>query len=355
MSIDQRGERAAERLRAGVVSELAEARMLHSLRRTRLRRRVVSSGAAAVVVVAVLLATTVPHRDSGAPVGPGPSSPTTFTTPPARANGAVFGYGTPRLLHPAGLTVPTLSLSSTPTWSPDGSRVATLAGGILVTEVHSGRTRLLPCPGCSEIAWSPDGRTIAATTTLGTGSPLLLVDVATERLRGVPLPGIRQVRALTWAPDSSRIAFLAVRPVAEEGAWTVGPDGSSPQRFVEHATSLQHPDPENAAILAMDWAPTRAEVAVLYATYDPSRKTFRLDVWTMSPDGSKQAHLLANGTCACLGEAPDLVWSPDGRILLLSSQVHRPDRTRLDGDGMPIEVRFVTGASGPLSWQPLPR
>jgi predicted amidohydrolase len=349
MSIDQRGDGAAERLRDTVASGLPTTRMLDSVRRTRMRRRVALSSVAAVVAVcAVVLATTVPQRDEGAPVKPGPSSPT-------RANGAVFGYGTDELLHPAGLDVPPLSISSTPTWAPDGSRVAVLAGGILVTDVHTGRTDLLPCPGCSEISWSPDGRTIAAATSEGDGSPLLLVDVDASTLRSVALPGIDRVSSLTWAPDSRRLAFLAVLPVAAKGAWTVTLDGSRPQRFVHGATGLLRAHPGRPAILALRWAPDREEVAALKATYDAARQTYLFDVETMHPDGSSVARLVGNGTCTCAGWGPSLVWSPDGRILLISSRDRRSDQTRLDGDGRSIDVRFAAGASGAISWQPLPR
>jgi hypothetical protein len=39
---------------------------------------------------------------------------------------------------------------------------------------------------------------------------------------------------------------------------------------------------------------------------------------------------------------------------MLSSQEHRGAVNRINGDGNPIRVAFVDGASGAFSWQPLP-
>ena len=78
-------------------------------------------------------------------------------------------------------------------------------------------------------------------------------------------------------------------------------------------------------------------------------------VLTPKPDGSTEAHLVSGGDyCTCTGFAPNLVWAPDGRTLGLSSLSRALTVNRVDGDGDAVDVRFLPGASGPLSWQPLP-
>jgi WD40-like Beta Propeller Repeat len=359
MSIDERGSEAAQGLRDRLADDLPSAQMLESLHRTRARRRLALASSAVVAVLAVAAtATVVPTHRSASPAGPGPSAPTSTAPVVQHANGVLFGYGANRLVSHAGLHLPPLRIDSSPTWSPDGAQVAVLAGGILVTDVHTGTTRTLPCPGCAQISWSPDGQTFAAATTGKGSSPLLLVDATTGEATAMPLPGFSTISSPTWAPDSQRLAFLAVAPVARQGAWTVGLDGSPAQQFVRHHT-VPGLDAHDATILAIRWSPTRASIAVLFATPSgdprtPTNNALRLDAHTMHPDGSAETEVVHDGSCACVGWAPDLVWSPDGRTLMLSSLHRRAAVNRIDGDGNPIRVAFAAGASGVLSWQPLP-
>ena len=361
MSVDERGRQAAEGLRAHVLDDLAATDMLASVQRTRTRRRlaVVAPAAALVVAVAAALTATPPH-DQDAPIGPGPSTPTSTTDAGARANGALFGGGTLYWSDPMGLIVPPIGAGSSPTWSPDGSHVAVLAAGdILVTEVHSGETRKLPCPACTEIAWSPDGRTFAATRVDTDGPRLVLLDASTGETRPVPLYGISLLRSVTWAPDSRTLAFLATSPASEQGGWTVRTDGSRPQQFLDQPTTFHRDDPHAAQAMEVRWSPAKPSLAVLFATPDDPGPSFggqvRVDVQTMHPDGSTEAHLVSGGDyCTCTGFAPNLVWAPDGRTLGLSSVSRALTVNRVDGDGDAVDVRFLPGASGPLSWQPLP-
>src|SRR4051794_18396481 len=156
MSIDERGSEVAQRLRDRLADDLPSAQMLESLHRTRGRRRLALASSAVVAVVAVAAAATVvPTHGSAGPAGPGPSAPTSAAPVVPHADGALFGFGANRLRRPAGPHVPPLRVDSSPTWSPDGAQVAVLAGGILITDVHTGATRSLPCPDCAQISWSP--------------------------------------------------------------------------------------------------------------------------------------------------------------------------------------------------------
>jgi hypothetical protein len=55
-----------------------------------------------------------------------------------------------------------------------------------------------------------------------------------------------------------------------------------------------------------------------------------------------------------VGFVPNIVWSPDGGTLGISSLEPSPTVTRVDGDGDTVRIRYLAGADGPLTWQPLP-
>jgi hypothetical protein len=357
MSLDEMGRQAAEGLRESVLDDVLPADMLASLHRTRTRRRmaVVAPLAAMVVAVAAVFTGARGH-ESSSPTGPAPTAPTSAPTP-GHANGALFGAGNHALLHPHGVYAPPLSDGSSPTWSPDGSRIAVLAGGILITEARTGDTRRLPCPGCQEISWAPDGRTFAAAGVAG--MPLGLVDADTGRVTQVPLEGVTDLRSVSWSPDSRSLAFLAVAPYSQQGAWTVRADGSQQTQFLVMLTTFPADGSGYSGALQVRWAPTSQSIAVLFATADgpgehSAQGPIRLDVQTMHPDGATPNHLVYAGRCDCVGFQPNMVWSPDGTTVALFALHARPEVPRLDGDGRTVRVLFVRG-SGPLSWQPLPR
>ena len=76
-----------------------------------------------------------------------------------------------------------------------------LDGGILITEATTGAETRLPCPGCHEIAWAPDGRSFAAPG-VG-GSAARTRGRRTGDVTPVPLDGVQAVRSVTWSPDAS--------------------------------------------------------------------------------------------------------------------------------------------------------
>ncbi len=357
MSLDQRGRRAAESLREQVHDDVVAARMLASLPRTRARRRMaVAAPLAAVAVAVVAVFTGARGHEAATPTGPAPTAPTGAPTPTGHGNGVLFGDGDQSLRYPRGLHAPPLGDGSSPTWSPDGRRIAVLAGGILITDASTGRTSHLPCPSCQEIAWSPDGRTFAAPGV--DGMPLGLVDALSGQVTQVPLAGVSSVRSVTWAPESDRLAFLVTSPQRVQGAYTVGRDGAHLHLFSDYPTSLDH-DPGGRSVLqAVRWAPTRDRIAVLSAT--PTSRggvvggPYQLVAQDYRSDGSGVNVLATDGYCACGGFQPNLVWSPDGTGLAMFAEHARPPVRRIDGDGHAVQVQYVVG-SGPLSWQPLPR
>ena len=356
MSVDERGRQAAQLLRDRVTDDLPRADMLVALPRTRTRRRwaLAAPLAAAAAVAVAAFVTVAPGHPSTGPAGPGPAAPTSAPVP-SRANGVLFGAGDQALTHPSNLRVPSLGDGSSPTWSPDGTEVAVMAGGILITDTATGDTRRLTCAGCQEIAWSPDGRSFAAPG--ADGEPLGLVDATSGDVTPVPLHGVQAVSSVTWAPGSDRLAFLVTSPRRLQGGYSVDRDGSHLTPFAIYPTTLANDSTGLSVLLAARWSPTSDTIAVLNAT--PSRRgsrytgPYELYVQTYHPDGSGLSLLVNDGPCACAGFAPNLAWSPDGTTLALFALHARPDQRRLDIEGNTVLVRFLVG-SGPLSWQPLP-
>jgi Tol biopolymer transport system component len=110
-------------------------------------------------------------------------------------------------------------IASAGTFSPDAAQVAfaALRAGrdvlALVDVQRGGVTREIPLPGISELtnpAWSPDGRSIAVSGTVGGISNLYLVDVASGAVR--PLTSGRNADLMpSWSPDGSTLAFVTDR------------------------------------------------------------------------------------------------------------------------------------------------
>jgi Tol biopolymer transport system component len=130
--------------------------------------------------------------------------------------------------------------NSQATISPDGTRVAWIAAGSLVT-ARLGRPphRIAARAGCP--AWSPDGRTIAFTRFPADELRVLPAAGGTGRLLASRIGGCSPVE---WSPDSARVAFsgdtrLRIVDVASgavvgtpaslgtTGAFAWAPDGSA--------------------------------------------------------------------------------------------------------------------------------
>jgi Tol biopolymer transport system component len=136
------------------------------------------------------------------------------------------------------LTADSPENESTPTFSPDGSRIAFYSsrggGGIFVMGATGEATRRLTESGTTP-SWSPDGREIVYSTQgispswpylrMGFGE-LWAVDVATgakrQLTRGAPQDAVQP----SWSPGGGRIAYWGLRGVGgQRDIWTVASSG----------------------------------------------------------------------------------------------------------------------------------
>ncbi len=176
-----------------------------------------------------------------------------------------------------------------------------------------------------------------------------------RRSRPVALDGIRGLRSLTWAPDSRTLAFLATSPAANQGGWTVSTEGSRPQQFLDFPTRRRTTRP--VAPLCRCGGRRRRPAS------RPRRHPEQLPSLTRptpvgrDDDAPRRGYVEspARGRTLRLCRIhpePRMVarWKDPGCVLPQQQRDRQPPRR----GRATVRVRFLPGASGPLSWQPLP-
>jgi len=301
---------------------------------------------------APIATTTRPADPAGAAVEPGRGTAT--HTPPASAATGV----TPTLQYPAPdatLRGPLAGVTAL-AWSPDGRRVAAAAGD--VNGPPDLRVYLWDASGASaatlaghtepvtSLAWSPDGRLLATGSWDGTVRLWDATGAAVRTLVGPPEPpsdppppySPPPVFGLAWSPDGGTPATGAIsfRPA----------DTATPTAFLPlpGLVRLWHPDGTLAATLMTDhtggkflnlaWSPDGALLTAGAMDYR---------IWRA--DGTPVATFRELGTPAWA-----LAWSPDSRTLAISDE----DATvaLYTAAGTLIERRWDLGGAGGVAFAP---
>jgi Tol biopolymer transport system component len=234
-----------------------------------------------------------------------------------------------------------------PTWSPDGKRVAfrTTRGSssgpdpsniFVINADGSGERQLTPARGQAAgglfPAWSPDGRSIAYSN--GAGINLIRPDGSGRRPLGVP------GECSVWSPDGSKLMFCSNGINRGQGVdnWDVfvmDADGSHVRRL----TSDVAQDYPGA------WSPDGTQIAFF------SRRDGDGDVYVMDAEGSN-VRRVTNQPGAQAADA----WLSDGRLVIGSAQegVEGPPQwfvMRPDGSGRASLPQLKT-AMEPIAWLP---
>jgi TolB protein len=246
------------------------------------------------------------------------------------------------------LTYSGRSIDSSPSWSPDGERIAfrttrgeSHAGGdtaniFVINADGSGERQLTPlkrdprASGGLFPAWSPSGDTIAFSN--GLGINLVRPDGTHLKRLGV------QGECSTWSPDGTQVMFCS-NSINRDGGdnwdvWVMNADGSD-VRALTNGPGQDYPEA---------WSPDGTRLAFFSRRASPGG-----DVFVMNADGSGVRRITDEpGAEAVNG------WLPDGRLVVSLSPPGRegpPDWYLMSQDGGQLApLPQLADAMDPIAW-----
>jgi Tol biopolymer transport system component len=230
-----------------------------------------------------------------------------------------------------------------PTFSPDGSQLAFLRGApdtgesyVIVAGTDGADQRKLATRKrplaftLVSLAWSRDGKTIAATGTREgeLNGQVVLVDAASGTERVLETPPWRTLGGVAWLADGSGLLVNAQESAGEASSqiFLVPYPSGTPRRLTNDLSSYA----------GISVAPDgRSFVTV--------RNERRATVWTMPFDDASKAIAVTTEASADDG-AHGVAWMPDGRIVYTTEAGGNPDIwiMRADGSGR-VQLTSTSG------------
>nr|MDP9491607.1 hypothetical protein [Actinomycetota bacterium] len=137
-------------------------------------------------------------------------------------------------------------------WSPDGTQIAFLAGGlgVFVMNADGGARRLLHAGDDRQPVWSPDGSRVVFVHVQQNGGTLVVVEVASGHAKVVASPTVQGAWPPSWSPDGTRIAYTE----GPADLAIVGADGSGHRVLVGGTGSEVGPA----------WSPDGTKIAFIH-------------------------------------------------------------------------------------------
>ncbi|MEW5884009.1 MAG: hypothetical protein AB1725_07285 [Armatimonadota bacterium] len=180
------------------------------------------------------------------------------------------------VMNADGSDVAPLTFGESPTFSPDGSKIAFVSGSTISVINADGTQEQELGKGilASDVAWSPRGDRIA----FSDFDELYTVDVETGLDIQLVLEGL--AGSLAWHPDGSRIVFSDDDSFAD--LWIINVDGSGLVQLTNTDTVTER---------WPTWMPDGS--AILFTDEGPGDSG---DVFTINPDGSGLRRLTAHPT-----------------------------------------------------------
>jgi dipeptidyl aminopeptidase/acylaminoacyl peptidase len=250
--------------------------------------------------------------------------------------------------------------SDAPAWSPDGAWLAYASNctsaqnnqpQIFLWSKKTGQSRQLThvSGAIDDIAWSPDGKTIAflfvenATRTAGALDAMKpwagvvgedgvevqrigMVDVASSSFKQVT-PANLHVYEFSWAPDSNQVAYVAANPPGENNWWVA-------RLYTQHVAepATKPANSEAAAISILDttkisgplhglqialprWSPDGKQIAFIGGLMSDQGSTGG-DIWVVPSTGGEPKNLTPNRP-----STPAFFGWVDGKTLRISEHI----------------------------------
>ena len=195
------------------------------------------------------------------------------------------------------------AIDSSPSWSPDGRRIAfsSYRDGnweVYVMDADGGNAQRLTDHDETDgnPSWSPDGRRIAFDSLRDGNREVYVMDADGANAQRLTDHDASDVSP-SWSPDGQRIAFSSYR----DGNWEVyvmDADGGNAQRLTDHDETDGNPS----------WSPDGRRIAF------HSLRDGNWEVYVMDADGGNVRNLTNRNSTD--GEVS---WSPDGRRIAFNS------------------------------------